>query len=43
MWCWTKNGARVKLYVDPQTDNIIKTARKERSRDRRADDLASAR
>lgn len=38
-----KNGARVKLYVDPQTGAIIKTGRKERSRDRRAYDLASAR
>lgn len=28
-----KNGARVKLYVDPQTGGIIKTGRKERSRD----------
>lgn len=38
-----KNGTRVKLYVDPQTGDIIKTSRKERSRDRHADELASAR
>lgn len=38
-----KNGARVKLYVDPQKGGIVKTRRKEISRDRSADDLAFAR
>lgn len=38
-----KNGARVKLHVDPQTGDILKTDRKERSRDRRADNVAPAR
>lgn len=37
-----RNGARVKLHVDPQTGEIIKTGQKERSRDRRATELAPA-
>ncbi|HJV76234.1 MAG TPA: PepSY domain-containing protein [Noviherbaspirillum sp.] len=37
-----KNGARVQLYVDPQTGGIIKTGRQERTIDHRAGDLASA-
>lgn len=37
-----RNGARVKLYVDPQTGDIIKTGRKESSRDRRTEALALA-
>lgn len=37
-----KNGARVKLYVDPQTGDLLKTGRVERNRGRHAGDLASA-
>lgn len=38
-----KNGAHVKLHVDPQTGEILKTGRKERSRDRSAGNAAPAR
>jgi hypothetical protein len=37
-----KNGARVKLYVDPQTGDIIEPRRQDRNRDRQAADGAPA-
>lgn len=38
-----QNGARVKLYVDPRTGDLLKNGRMQRNTDRHGGDLASAR
>lgn len=37
-----KNGARVKLYVDPQTGDLIKSGRQDAKKERQAPDRAPA-
>lgn len=37
-----KNGARVKLYVDPQTGDLIKSGRQDAKKERQAFDRAPA-